>query len=245
MPDTRSSPFPVTEWTAVVEVCRSGVPEDRQRALAQLCADYWYPLYAFARRQQRSREDAEDLTQGFFRYILEKEIFASADPGIGKLRTFLLTVFQRYIGDARMREQAVKRGGGRQIISLDVDDAERRYADEVADSASPEQTYDRSWAISVLKSAIEALREDEKNAGREQQFEVLECFLIPDAAADSNYERAAASLGMSIEAVRKAVSRLRGKFRDHLRRQIAATLRDPQPAQIDEELSALRAALMD
>jgi RNA polymerase sigma-70 factor (ECF subfamily) len=245
MSTTRSSPFPVTQWTAVVNVCRSGDPEARLRALERLCAEYWYPLYAFARRQRQSREDAEDLTQGFFRYLLERDLFSSADPALGRLRTFLLTIFQRYIGDVRGRDQALKRGGGQEIFSLDAEEAERRYAEEPADKETPEQLFDRSWAASVLHSAFLELGEGERAAGKGRQFEVLESFLNPQAVADGNYEEAAKALGMSPEAVRKAVSRLRGKFRDCLRGQIAATLRDPSEVQVDEELTALRAALRD
>ncbi|MDB6155546.1 MAG: polymerase sigma factor, sigma-70 family [Chthoniobacteraceae bacterium] len=243
MSTTRSSPFPVTQWTAIVALCRSGTPEERQRALEKLCTDYWYPLYAFARRQGRSREDAEDLTQGLFRYLLERDMFSSADPELGKLRTFLLTIFQRYISDVRGRERALKRGGGEDVFSLDAEEAEQRYGNEPADMETPEALFDRSWALSVLQGALHELGQGEDKSGKGRQFEMLECFLSPQAVAEGNYESAARELGMNAEAVRKAVSRLRGKFRDCLRQQIAATLSEPSDAQIDEELVALKAAL--
>ena len=121
MKTTCVSPFPVTQWTAVVNGCGQGSAEQRKDALDQLCRDYWYPLYSFARRSGRRRQDAEDLTQGFFCYLLERDLVSSADPELGKLRTFLLTAFQRYIRGIRVMEHAEKRGGGREIFSLDVD----------------------------------------------------------------------------------------------------------------------------
>lgn len=243
MKTTRSSPFPVTQWTAVVNVCRSGNPADRQRALESLCTDYWYPIYAFARRQGRSRHDAEDLTQGFFHYLLERDLFSSAQPELGKLRTFLLTIFQRYTGDVREREQALKRGGGQEVFSLDADEADRRYGNEPAEVTTPEALFDRSWAMSVLEGALFELGEGERKSGKGGQFEVLESFLSPQAVAEGNYEAAAVELGMKEVAVRKSVSRLRARFRDCLRHQIAKTLHEPDDSQVDEELSALKAAL--
>jgi len=227
----------------VVNVCRSGNPEDRQQALESLCTDYWYPIYAFARRQGRSLHDAEDLTQGFFHYLLERDLFSSAHQELGRLRTFLLTIFQRYVGDVRGREQALKRGGGQEVFSLDAEEAERRYGNEPAEIVTPEALFDRSWAMSVLEGALHELGEGERKAGKGRQFEVLECFLSPQAVADGNYDSAANELAMNAEALRKSVSRLRGKFRDCLRRQIAATLREPSDAHVDDELTALKAAL--
>jgi RNA polymerase sigma-70 factor (ECF subfamily) len=243
MKNTRSSPFPVTQWTAVVNVCRSGNPVDRQRALESLCTDYWYPIYAFVRRQGHSRHDAEDLTQGFFHYLLERDLFSSAQPELGKLRTFLLTIFQRYSGDVRERQQALKRGGGQEVFSLDADEADRRYGSEPSEVTTPEALFDRNWAMSVLAGSLFELGEGERTSGKGRQFEVLECFLSPQAVADGNYELAASELGMNEAAVRKTVSRLRAKFRDCLRQQIARTLHEPDDAQIDEELTALKAAL--
>jgi len=237
------SPFPVTQWTLLVNGCRSQDPEQRRRALEELCLAYWYPLYVFARRQGSSREDAEDLTQGFLSYLLERDLFASASQELGKLRTFLLTIFQRYIGDARTRDRAQKRGGGQTLLSLDLRDGEERYVNEPADTVTPEALYDRSWAMSVLAASLEDLGRAEQLAGRGPQFAVLEPFLNAATVADGNYDEAALALRMNGDAVRKAVSRLRQKFRECLRRQIAATLHQPDEAQVDEELTALKAAL--
>ncbi|WP_367874250.1 RNA polymerase sigma factor [Luteolibacter sp. Populi] len=243
MTSTHSSPFPATQWTLLVAGCRAQDPEERRRSLEELCRAYWYPLYVFARRQGGAREDAEDLTQGFFHYLLEKNLFAAASQDLGKLRTFLLTVFQRYIGDARARDRALKRGGGIAPISLDWREGEERYVQEPADPLTPEALYDRSWAMALLAKALQDLGRCETEAGRGPAFAVLESFLNASAVADGNYDAAASSLGMQGDAVRKAVSRLRRRFRDSLRQQIAATLHDPDEAQVDEELMSLRAAL--
>ena len=243
MPATHASPFPATQWTLLVNRCRSMDPGDRKQALETLCRDYWYPLYAFARRQGSGREDAEDLTQGFLSYLLERELFASASQELGKMRTFLLTIFQRYIGDVRTRDRAQKRGGGQAVLSLDLREGEGRYVNEPADTVTPEALYDRSWAMSLLDAALNDLGENEARAGRGRHFTVLEPFLNAAAVAEGSYEKVSSELGLSEEAARKAVSRLRQKFRECLRKQIAATLHQPDEAQVDEELASLRAAL--
>ena len=243
MTATHSPLFPVTQWTLLVNGCRAQDPELRRRSLEELCRAYWYPLYVFARRQGSGCEDAEDLTQGFFHYLLEKDLFASASQDLGKLRTFLLTIFQRYIGDVRDRDRALKRGGGQTLISLDLREGEERYANEPADPLTPEALYDRSWAMALLAKSLEELGKAEALAGRKLHFKVLEPFLNASAVAEGSYETAALALGMNQEAVRKAVSRLRRKFRDALREQIAATLHEPDEHQVDEELMALRDAL--
>jgi RNA polymerase sigma factor (sigma-70 family) len=215
----------------------------REEALANLCRDYWYPLYAFARRLGRSQEDAEDLTQGFFAYAIEHDLFSRADRNLGTLRTFLLRVFQRYIGDVRDRETAQKRGGGRELISLNLDDGEELYSRDLAANDTPETVFDRSWAQSLLRATLAKLAASEQSAGREQQFEVLQSFLTPDAVAEQCYDAAGRASGLAPEAVRQAVCRLRKKFRECLRDQIAATLYEPDDVRIDAELSALRVAL--
>jgi RNA polymerase sigma-70 factor (ECF subfamily) len=215
----------------------------RREALATLCRDYWYPLYAFARRLGRSQEDAEDLTQGFFAYVLEKDVFLMADRNLGTLRTFLLKVFQRYMGDMRGRERALKRGGGREFVSLNVDNGEELYARDMATPDTPELLFDRSWAQALLRATLSVLASAEESAGRGQQFEVLQSFLTPESVSAQSYETAACESGLTPEAARQAVCRLRRKFRECLREQIGATLHEPDDVRIDGELSALRAAM--
>lgn len=238
-----NSPFPQTRWTAIANVRQVADSRLPREALAGLCRDYWYPLYAFARRAGRSLHDAQDLTQGFVCQILENNLFAAAEQEKGKLRTFLLTAFRRYMGDVRDREQALKRGGGLEILSLNLDEGEERYGHEPADHVTPDILYERSWALAVLKCALNDLAGEEERAGRGAQCAVLEGFLSPESAGESDYAAASATLKTSEEAVRKAVSRLRKKFRGCLRRQIADTLHSPDEGRIDEELTALGAAL--
>lgn len=235
--------FPITRWTAVVQVCQADDDTARRTALTGICQDYWYPLYAFARRMGHSPPDAEDLTQGFFGYLVEHNVLATANRDLGKLRTFLLAVFQRYIGDVEDRQRAKKRGGGQVFVPLDLLNAEELYRHEPADPVTPESLFERSWAVHVLRGSLDILRQTETAKGAVRPFEVLSRFLDPETASNISAEAAARDLGMSQEAVRQAVSRLRRKFRDTLRRQIAATLHDPCESQVDEELRSLQAAL--
>lgn len=233
--------FPTTQWTSVVKAACSPDLRERHEAMVALCRGYWMPLYAFSRRLGYDRQDAEDLTQGFFTYLLERTVLDSASRELGTLRTFLLRVFQRYIGDVREREGAVKRGGRVEFVPLNFDEADELPG--VSGKETPELLYDRAWAHALLRSAMHELHAFEREAGRGRAFEVLEPHLNPDAHQDASYEDAAAALGMSVEAVRQAVSRLRKKFRDCLRQRIAATLHNPTDACIDEELHALKSAL--
>ena len=238
-----NSPFPPTRWTAIANVRQVADSLLARRALAGLCKDYWYPLYAFARRTGHSVHDAQDLTQGFFCQVLENNLFAAADPEKGRLRAFLLAAFKRCIGDVRDRKQALKRGGGQEVFSLDFEEGEERYVREPAHNVTPEMLYERNWALAVLRSALNDLAGEEERAGRGSLCAALEGFLSPESAGDGDYATASAALKMTEEAVRKIVSRLRKKFRDCLRRQIADTLNAPSERQIDDELTALGAAL--
>lgn len=242
-PALGNSHFPTTRWTGVLQLLGTDDLAMRNEALASLCRDYWYPLYAFARRMGRSQEDAEDLTQGFFAYAIERDVFSLADQDLGTLRTFLLRVFQRYIGDVQDRENAQKRGGGRELVSLNLDGGEELYSHDLATNDTPELVFDRSWAQSLLRVTLATLAASEQSAGREQQFEILQSFLIPDTLSEQCYEDAGRASGLAPEAVRQVVCRLRKKFRECLREQIAATLHQPDNVRIDAELSALRVAL--
>lgn len=235
--------FPTTRWTNVLRLLAADDAAVRKEALAQLCRDYWYPLYAFARRKGRSQEDAEDLTQGFFVHVLEHEVFTLADRTQGTLRTYLLKIFQRYMNDMWDRERALKRGGGREFLPLNLENGEEFYSKDLASHETPELMYDRTWAQSLLRATTSALGGEEEKAGRERQFKILQSFLTPDAVTEQGYDTVGADLEMSPEAVRQAVSRLRKKFRVALREQIAATLHEPDDGLIDEELVALKMAL--
>lgn len=245
----RQGGFPTTEWTAVVKAACTGDTQMRRQALDGLCRDYWMPLYAFARRMGHDQHDAQDLTQGFFAYLLEKDLLTSANRELGTLRTFLLKTFQRHIGDVLDRERALKRGGGREFISLNLNlqDVETLLAEDAVGAGTsghtPEALYDQAWAHAMLRAAVQHLAELETLAGRGRQFQVLEGCLNPDATDSRSAQEAGTLLQMSEEAVRQAVSRLRKKFRQCLRDRIAATLQDPDDTRIDEELYALKVGL--
>ena len=238
-----TSAFPATQWTTILRLRRSDDSGVTALALEDLCKKYWYPLYAFARRQGQSSHDAQDLTQGFLSYVINKKLFATAAPEIGKLRTFLLIAFRRYLSNVKDREHAIKRGGHNEILSLDVKAGEERYVGEPVDSVTPESLFERNWAVLVLKCAFRELADTESKAGRGLQFSALEAFLSPDAEMAETYQTVAARLAISEEAARQTVSRLRKRFREVLRRHIADTLCDPTEAQIDSELLSLREAL--
>jgi len=237
--------FEPTRWTIVLKLREQQNARETSSALDFLCHTYWYPLYAFARKNGHAPHDAQDLTQGFFSYLLEKDLFSAADRSLGKLRTFLLTAFTRYITRERVHAAAQKRGGGRRLESLDeeFDDGERRYKLEPADKTTPEQIYARSWALSLLKAAKAQVESKETHAGRAEMFKVLEPFLDQERDPSVSYESIAHRLGMSQEATRKAVSRLRERYRDAVRDEIANTLRDPTDKEIDTEMRSLWAAL--
>jgi len=243
MESAAHSPFPPTRWSVVLKLRGSADSTASRDALGELCASYWYPLYAFARRLGRSAHDAQDLTQGFFAGVVEKNLFASAEREMGKLRTFLLTAFVRYIGSVADREHAQKRGGVHALLALDAGEGEARYAGEPVDLATPERLFERSWAYAILATALAALSAEESAAGRAAQFAALEPFLSLTSKQAADYGGAAAALSLTEPAARQAVSRLRQRFREILRRQIADTLHEPTPAQVDEELASLRAAL--
>ena len=213
------------------------------QALEDLCQTYWYPVYAVARRLGHSPHDAQDLTQGYFSYVVDRGLFATAKPELGRLRTFLLTTFRRYVCNVKDYEHAQKRGGHREILSLDVEYGEEQYAGEPADTATPESIFERSWALSVLRCVYQDLAKAEEDAGRGEQFAALSPFLSPDGGVEESYSTLAQRLAMTEESLRQTVSRLRKKFRIHLRDRIADTLSDPTETQIDDELVALREAL--
>jgi RNA polymerase sigma factor (sigma-70 family) len=244
MMDSQKAPsnFPETRWTLVRRVRESIDPVAARQALAQLCADYWFPLFAFARRYGHGPHDAQDLTQSFFAYLLEKNLFAAADPQVGKLRTFLLTAFQRHLRDVHDRAHAQRRGGGCEMISLDLERAENRYLHEPIETLTPVKIFERAWARVVLEASMEMLRRGEAAAGRHEQFRELEPFVSLEGGSES-YAQAALRLNLTQEATRQAVSRLRRKFRVVLSRKIEATLVDPTEDDVAEELLALRNAL--
>ena len=216
--------FPATHWELVAKVREGGEP--RRAALDELCRQYWYPIYAFLRHQGRTREDAEDLTQGFFLKVLADATLEAADENKGRLRTFLLQVLKRHVADRARHDMAQKRGGGR-VVSLQAQEAEARYAAEPRDDATPEVLYYRGWCAQLLRTTRERLREPFVRTGKAELFETLAAFL-DTGDAQTPYGSLAASTGMSEAALRLHVFRLRQKHRTLLKEEIAQTVSTPE-----------------
>jgi RNA polymerase sigma factor (sigma-70 family) len=231
--------FATTHWTAVLAAGHAGTPQSDQ-ALEELCRTYWYPLYAYVRRHGRSREDAEDLTQGFFARLLEKNFLEGISNDKGRFRSFLLVALKRYLANEWDRANAQKRGGGLTPLSLDWQDAETRYQVAPADNLSPDKLYDRAWAIVVLERVITRLRDENGADGKAGLYDRLKSFLTV-GNGEIPYAQAAADLQMTEGAVRVAVHRLRRRYRELLREEIGQTLANP--AQAREEMQALFSAL--
>jgi DNA-directed RNA polymerase specialized sigma24 family protein len=239
-PETSSNaPFPTTRWSQVVAAGDRAGPAARE-ALAELCAAYWYPLYAFVRRKGRPPEEAADLVQGLFVNLLDRDGLAALEPRRGRFRSFLMAACAHHLADCRDRDRAAKRGGGVALLSFDRDDAERRYAAEPADELTAERLYERRWAISLLDHAVARLEAEAVAAGKA----TLVSGLLPTLTGGRGEVRLAAiaaELGMTEGAVKTAASRLRRRYGAILREEIARTVADP--AEVEEEVRALFAAL--
>ena len=233
--------FATTHWTVVLA---AGQGRSRQAALAleELCRTYWYPLYAYVRRHVHSREDAEDLTQGFFARLLEKNYLEGVSSDKGKFRSFLLVGIKRHLLNEWDRASRQKRGGGVMPLSLDWEDADQRYQINPADNLSPDKLYDRAWAVTVLERVITRLRDEFNAEGKARLYEQLKPFLMV-GKNDISYTQAADALKLTEGAVRVAVHRLRRRYRELLREEITQTLSDP--AQAEEEMQALFSALAE
>lgn len=234
-----SGEFAPTRWSVVVAAGGRDTAGTRA-ALQTLCEAYWYPLYAWARRRGNTASDAEDLTQGFFAEFLEKRWVEAADPARGRFRSFLLTAFKRHVGRVHERDAAQKRGGDRTQLSIDFADGERRYALEPSHESTPERVFERRWALTLLERVLDGLRAEAENAGKGVQFLALRGFL-PGGTDARPYGEVAETLGLTEGAVKVAVHRLRGRYRERLRAEVAETVADAQ--EVDAELQALLAAL--
>lgn len=233
LPYNAAPVFATTHWTVVLQAGRNDSPEAGS-ALAELCRVYWYPLYAYVRRLGHDVHNAQDLTQGFFERLLEKNYLELADPRRGKFRWFLLTAFKCFLANEWDRGRTLKRGGGKEIIPLDALTAEQRYALEPADTLTADQLYDRRWALDLLARVRKQLRD--RYAGKSDRFERLEQYL-PGGDPPPEYAETAAALKLSEDAVRQEAHRLRKRYGELLRAEIASTV--AQPDEIDEEIGYL------
>jgi RNA polymerase sigma-70 factor (ECF subfamily) len=231
--------FASTRWSLVAAAGQRESPESAA-ALASLCQLYWYPLYAYARRHLPTTEDAQDLTQGFFARLLEKEYLRQVDRQRGSFRSFLLTAFKHFLTKERDRARAQKRGGGRSQLPLDFQVGERRYQREPAHAADAEALYERRWALTLLEQTLAQLRDELTRAGKGRLFEALKGTLTGEDAPRP-YAELAAEMGLSAEAIKVTVHRLRRRYGELLRTEIAQTVSSPE--EIEDELRNLFAAL--
>jgi len=235
-PDAR---FLTTHWSVVLAAGRSDSTR-AQNALARLCQTYWYPIYAYVRRRGHSPHDAQDLTQAFFAQLLERHSVANADPNRGRFRSFLLTAVDHFLVHEWQKVRAQKRGGGCQILSLDLALAEQRYDLEPADTASPDKLFDKHWAGALLEEVLNQLEAEYQQARKAELFAALKQTLTGTRESQP-YAVLAASLGMNESAVKVAVHRLRKRYRQLLRAEIANIVADPEQA--EDELRHLFSAL--
>jgi RNA polymerase sigma factor (sigma-70 family) len=231
--------FANTRWTVVLSAGHKSSPRSDQ-ALAELCRTYWYPLYAYVRRQGHSREDAEDLVQSFFARFLEKNYLDGVSSERGKFRAFLLACLKHFLANEWDKATRQKRGGTALRISLDWQNANQRYQLEPQDVASPDRLYDREWAQALLERVLARLKQEYTAAGKGDLFDHAKNSLMGTGEGAPHVE-AAVELGLDAGALRVSVHRLRKRYRDTLKEEIAQTLSDP--AAVQEELRSLKEAL--
>ena len=232
-----SSQFPTTRWTLVVAAGDPG-RKDAQSALVSLCENYWYPLYAYLRRRGYPTDQAQDLTQEFFMRVLEGRYLDHADPEKGRFRSFILTSLKFFVADEEDRRRAHKRGGG-VLVRLELSSGEERYQREPAHDDTPERIFERRWALSVLDRVVERLRDEFVRHGRPEHFERLKVFLL--GQSDAPYTTLAREMNTSEGALKVAIHRLRKRYRELFRQEIADTVADP--ADVESELRYLAGVL--
>jgi len=236
----RRPAFPTTRIT-LIQAARGESGPLAHEALSTLCTAYWYPIYAYVRRLGRSHDEAEDLTQGFFTRVLEKHYLRDFDRERGRFRSFLLGALKHFIANERDAARAQKRGGGRAPLPLDeVLQADERYGLEARSDLTPDRIFERQWAMTVLTRAQNRLGEEATRQGKEVQFDRLKGLLVGEDAG-LGYRSLAEELNTTEGALRVAVHRLRQRFRELLREEIASTVTDPRD--VGSELRDLVAAI--
>lgn len=237
--DARNQHFATTRWSIVLaagDIDRQGSRD----ALAQLCETYWYPLYAYVRRRVHDVHEAQDLTQTFFSFLLEKQTIARADPGRGRFRAFLLTALKNFLANEWDKTRAVKRGGGKAELSLNFDSGESRYQIEPVHELTAEKLYERRWVLTILDQVLECLRYELTQAGKPQYFEQFKGALTGEATAD-DYTQVAAALGITPAAAKQAAYRLRKRYRELFRAEVARTVEHEED--VDQEIGRLLSVL--
>jgi RNA polymerase sigma-70 factor (ECF subfamily) len=229
--------FATTRWSLIQAMREPDEPAARQ-ALADLCRLYWFPIYSFIRRRGQSDDRAQDLTQEFFARLLERNGLATADPARGRFRSYLLAACQNFLANEHDRDTALKRGGGQPLLSLDLGNADSRYGAEPEGGRTPEQEFERRWALALLDQALAALRAEYAATERERLFDRLKGALTGESVP---YTTLASDLGLTEGAVKVAIHRLRQRYREQLRAIIAETVVGED--EIDDEIRALFAAV--
>jgi RNA polymerase sigma-70 factor (ECF subfamily) len=231
------SEFPTTRWTLVVA---AGDPQRKEAksALASLCENYWYPLYAYLRRRGYAADQAQDLTQEFFTRVLEGRYLDRADPEKGRFRSFILTSLKFFVADEADRRRAQKRGGG-MVVPLEFTSGEERYQREPAHDETPERIFERRWALAMLDRVVERLRNEFVQYGRVEHFDRLKMFLL--GQSDAPYAALASEMNTSEGALKVAIHRLRRRYRQVFREEIADTVADP--GEVESELRYLATVL--
>ncbi|MBN8623903.1 MAG: sigma-70 family RNA polymerase sigma factor [Planctomycetes bacterium] len=224
--------FDTTQWSVILRARDASVDETRE-AVSHLAQAYWYPLYVFSRRQGNNEHDAMDLTQGFFVHVLNGRILENVSPEKGRFRSFLLAAFRNFMANQRRASGAERRGGGTTILSLDAEDVASRYAREPSHDETPEVSYHRNWAEALLVNVRRKLADDYHKAGKSELFALLEPHLTGQGDAESR-TRIGRKFQLSVGAVNMSIHRLRRRFGELLRQEVAATVVDP--ADVDDEL---------
>jgi len=240
---TQTGQFASTRWTVVLAAGDSRLSSTRALdALSELCRIYWRPLYLFLRREGIGAEDAQDLTQGFFAELIRDRSFFRADPEKGRFRSFLLGGLKHFVADARDRDQAQKRGGGKIREPFDeatISEAENQVAR--SERWQADRVYDRQWAETLLRQALARLAQECAFAGKAPLFEALKSHLSPDGAEAESYDELSARVRRPAATLRKDAERLRVRYGEILREEVCGTVTDP--AEVDEELRYLCHAL--
>ena len=231
--------FPSTHWSVVLAAGSPAEPEIAQAALWELCQTYWSPLYSFVRSRGHAVHDAQDLTQSFFAYLIERKIYLRVDRQNGRFRSFLLASMKNFLADAADREQTLKRGGRQNFLPLneeEIKNAESLFQTQTARSRG-DQIFDRSWADALVAAGLQRLSADYKKESKEKLFNELRIFLTSSADPLPTYAELAAQLGIPESTLRSHVTRLRARYREALRAEVRRTV--DTEAEVDEELHEL------
>jgi RNA polymerase sigma-70 factor (ECF subfamily) len=236
---TRHADFHTTRWSIVIGA-QGRSARDPDASLESLCQQYWPPLYAYVRRCGHSRHDSQDLTQEFFARLLEKDWLAAVEPARGRLRSFLLMAMKRFLANEWDRSRTLKRGGGTGVVSLDAEEGEHLFASGGPATQPAESLFDHNWALTLMEATMRRLREEYATAGQQAAFELLKPGLTA-ARGETDYDTLAAALETKPASARSAMHRLRKRFREIFRTEVAGTV--ATPGEVDDEMRAVIAAL--